>query len=95
MTSRVRVLTAGCDQKLMYLKFSYLPYETEEPTAYLEILLSCFLKLNSTSKAGMLARLKREGGGGKNVIFLFCRRILMKEMNKYLTKRMNDAFFQI
>lgn len=79
----------------MYLKFSYLLYETEEPTAYLEILLSCFLKLNSTSKAGMLARLKREGGGGKNVIFLFCRRILMKEMNKYLTKRMNDAFFQI
>lgn len=79
----------------MYLKFSYLPYETEEPTAYLEIhvLLSCFLKLNSTSKAGMLARLKREGGGGKNVILLFCCRILMKEMNKYLTKRMNDAFF--
>lgn len=51
--------------------------------------------INSTSKAGMLARLKGEGGGGKNVILLFCRRILIKEMNKYLTKRMNDAFFQI
>lgn len=77
----------------MYLKFSYFFYEIEELIVYLEILLSCFFKLNFIFKVGMLVWFKGEGGGGKNVIFLFCCRILMKEMNKYLIKRMNDVFF--